>query len=225
MNNPINDVFDALTPTEGQKAKMWNAISAQKNIQPIRSRSPIRRRLLASLTACFLMVVVSATAYAATDGKVISIIKNQMNKIFFASGSSIMLQINDDGGSVGTDGIKGEWLVKESSFGRLVLTVNGEDMNITDTLLEKGYFYYDYRDDAGILHRVYIVKNAGGTKDYAERWYSQYEWLPELGVGGGSRGTSGPLSRAIMLAEVGVKEGTGDLDTMLQQELDKYWAR
>jgi hypothetical protein len=117
----------------------------------------------------------------------------------------------------------GDWVVKES-WGRLIVSVDGKKINITDALKVKGYFYYDYRDEANILHRLYIVKNAGGTKDYAERWYSQQEWLPELGMGGGSRGMSGPLGQAIVLAEIDVKEDGKDLDAMLKKRLEKYWT-
>ncbi|WP_336783453.1 hypothetical protein [Paenibacillus illinoisensis] len=74
-----------------------------------------------------------------------------------------------------------------------------------------------------ILHRLYIVRNAGGTKDYAERWYSQAELLPELGMSGGSRGLSGPLGTAIMSAEVEVEYDNIDLDFALQKHLKLYW--
>ena len=90
-------------------------------------------------------------------------------------------------------------------------------------LSEKGYFYYEYWDEDKVLHRVYVVKNAGGTKDHAERWYAQMEWLPELGIGGGSRGVSGPLAAAIMSAEADAKNENGDLNKSLQKHLEKYW--
>lgn len=77
----------------------------------------------------------------------------------------------DDNVSVGTSGIEGEWLVEESKED-LILQVKGEEINVTEDLQNKGH-YYSYRDNADVLHRLYIVKNAGGTKDYAERWYSQ----------------------------------------------------
>ena len=116
----------------------------------------------------------------------------------------------------------GDWVVKESS-GQLIVSVNGEEINITDALKEIGYFYYDYRDDANILHRLYFIRNAGGTKDYAERWYSQHESLPDLGMCGGSRGISGPLGMAILSAEVDVKYDNAELDTALQKHLKQYW--
>lgn len=225
MKNHINNAFEALTPSAEQKVKMRNAISTQMEVAPRtgRTQKPVRRRMLAPVAAAVLLFVLSATAYAATDSKVISLIKNQVNQILFANDDSIELKVNNAGDVyVGVNGTEGDWLVKETG-GRLILTIDGKEINITDALTNKGYYYYDYRDNAEILHRVYVVKNAGGSKDYAERWYSQLEWIPEHGLGGGSRGSSGPLVTAIMSAEDEAANGSGNLDTLLQQYLKKYW--
>ncbi|WP_235857459.1 hypothetical protein [Paenibacillus albiflavus] len=135
------------------------------------------------------------------------------------------MKIDDHHTNVGVDGeTQSEWLVKEKGH-KLLLTVNGEKIDISKPLSESGYYYYDYHDQANVLHRVYIVKNAGGKKDYAERWYSQMEWLPDKGVGGGNRGISGPLAAAIMSAESDAKEGDGNLDAELQKYLKQYWEK
>lgn len=94
----------------------------------------------------------------------------------------------------------------------MYVTVDGVD--IQHNRGTKGYYYYDYRDTSDVLHRVYNVKNVRGTKDYSERWYSQLEWLPKIGIGRGSKGSSEPLAIAIMSAD-----GSGELDELLKQYL------
>lgn len=151
-----------------------------------------------------------------------TIFKGRGQTVVFANGTSLHYEMAEDHiESMGGQN-DGDWVVKESSE-LLIASVDGEEINITDALKEKGYFYYDYRDDSDILHRLYIVRNGGGTKDYAERWYSQAEWLPELDMSGGSRGLSGPLGMAIGLAEQDVKYDHAELDTALQKHLKHYW--
>ncbi|MEW4425859.1 hypothetical protein AB1I68_00020 [Paenibacillus pabuli] len=148
--------------------------------------------------------------------------KGRGQTVVFANGTSLHYEIAENHTDVMGSENDGDWVVKESSQ-QLLASVNSEEINITDALKEKGYFYYSYRDDVNILHRLYIIRNAGGTKDYAERWYSQAEFLPELGMSGGSRGLSGPLATAIMSAEVDVKYDNADLDSSLQKHFKQYW--
>ncbi|GGH19410.1 hypothetical protein [Paenibacillus segetis] len=221
----IHHVFEALTPSAEQKENMWNSICVQKNSTKRTGKIQlhIRRKLLIPIVACIVMFTVSVTSYAATDGKIVAMIKDQVHQIFFANGDTVELQIFDNGNTnLGISGVEGDWLVKKSGA-RLLLKINGEKINIAEALSKNGYFYYDYRDGGDILHRLYIVKNAGGTKDYSERWYSQFEWLPEYGISGGSRGISGPLATAIMSAESEATDGKDSLDTLLQKYLAKYW--
>lgn len=142
--------------------------------------------------------------------------------VIFANGTTLHYKISDNHTDVMGSENDGDWVVKEFS-NQLIASVNNEEINITDALKNKGYFYYGYWDDMNILHRLYIVRNAGSTKDYAERWYSQAELLPELGMSGGSRGLSGPLGTAIMSAEVEVEYDNADLDSALQKHLKLYW--
>jgi hypothetical protein len=197
-----------------------NALATQKSI---RTRIIFNRKKLIYLSACILIFALSATAYGALKDNYYVIFKDRGQTVVFANGTTMHFEIVGNQRTSMGDENNGDWVVKES-WGRLIVSVDGEKINITDALKEKGYFYYTYRDDANILHRLYIVKNAGGTKDYAERWYSQREWLPELGMGGGSRGISGPLGEAIVLAELDAKEDGKNLDDMLKKRLEKYWT-
>jgi hypothetical protein len=223
----INDAYEMLTPSEAQKARMFSRIHASMD-KPAGLTFHSRvtgRKLFSSLAACLLLLILSATAYAATNDRIVSNIKDGVHRILFTGGGSVVIEKKDEHHTnVGIDGIQSEWLVKENGR-KLFLTVNGKPQDITKPLAEHGYYYYDYKDQSNVLHRVYIVKNAGGKKDYAERWYSQFEWLPEIGMGGGSRGVSGPLAVAIMNAESGVKESSGDLNSELQAYLKVYWAK
>ncbi|MGG4132416.1 hypothetical protein ABEW19_29625 [Paenibacillus illinoisensis] len=142
--------------------------------------------------------------------------------VIFANGTTLHYKISDNHTDVMGSENDGDWVVKEFSD-QLIASVNNEEINITNALKDNGYFYYGYRDAMNILHRLYIVRNAGGTKDYAERWYSQAELLPELGMSGGSRGLSGPLGTAIMSAEVEVENDNAHLDFALQKHLKQYW--
>lgn len=203
--------------------KIEGALRALATKKSIRTRIIFNRKKLISLSACILIFALSATAYATLKDNYYAIFKDRGQTVVFANGTTMHFEIVGNHRTSMGDENNGDWVVKES-WGRLIVSVDGKKINITDALKEKGYFYYDYRDDASILHRLYIVKNAGGTKDYAERWYSQQEWLPELGMGGGSRGMSGPLGQAIMLAEIDVKEDGKNLDAMLKKRLEKYWT-
>jgi hypothetical protein len=204
--------------------KIEGALNALATRKSIRTRVIFNRKKLLPLFACMLLLALSATAYAAlTDKYQYAIFKDRGQTVVFANGTSLHYEIDKNHTTVMGGDSKGPWVVKES-WGRLLVSVNGEKINITKVLKEKGYFYYDYRDNANILHRLYIVKNAGGTKDYAERWYSQQEWLPELGMGGGQRGISGPLAEALLSADLDATKDGKNLDAMLKKHLEKYWA-
>lgn len=226
-NFQLNNAFDVLTPSEAQRTKMLSEISSQlKNTtrMTVNNRKH-QRKLVSPLAACLFVILLSATAYGATNDRVVSTLKGEVHRIFFAGGGSVEIKKRDDRRTnVGVDVTQSEWLVKKKG-GKLLLTVNGEKINISKPLSERGYYYYDYHDKSNVLHRVYIVRNAGGKKDYAERWYSQMEWLPEEGVGGGSRGISAPLAFAIMNAESDAKQGDGNLDAELQKYLKQYWEK
>ena len=224
-NFQLNKEFEVLTPSEAQRMKIQNKISSQlENLTSTTTISRTRRKWVSPLAACLFVFLLSATVYGATNEQIVSAVKD-VHRIFFANGGSVEIEkIDSHHTNVRTDGSQSEWLVKEQSR-KLLLTVNGEVIDISKPLSEKGYYYYDYQDQSNVLHRVYIVKNAGGKKDYAERWYSQMEWLPDQGVGGGSRGLSGPLAAAIMGAESDAKQGNGNLDAELQVYLKQYWEK
>lgn len=226
-NNHINELFKAIAPNEDQKEKMWTTIeqSRHTSYQSTRKGRIVFRKILISLSASLLLILLSATTYAAVSGDIEKMydrfFKGKGQTVTFANGDSLHYEINGNSRKImGGDG-DSPWLVKKS-WGRLIASVNGEKIDITDALKKKGYFYYNYRDEANILHRLFIVKNAGGTKDYAERWYSQIEWLPELGMTGGRRGLSGPLSDVIVRAQWDAEDGKY-LDAALKEHLEKYW--
>lgn len=226
-NFPMNNLFEMLTPSEAQRTNMLSEINAQLDRQTgaaVSGRMP-RRKRFSALAACLCVLLLATTAYAATDDRIVSSVKNGANRIFFAGGDSIVVEHTDGSHTnVGIDSSNSKWLVKEKGR-KLLLTVDGQKIDITKTLLKRGYYYYDYQDSSNVLHRLYIVKNAGGKKDYAERWYSQMEWLPEKGMGGSHRGMSGPLAVAIMSAESEAKEGAGTLDDELLIYLKAYWEK
>ncbi|GMK41214.1 hypothetical protein PCCS19_42700 [Paenibacillus sp. CCS19] len=237
-NHHINELYETLTPTDEQKNRMWNAMEQQLGtsegtavvrVQP--KRVPRYRKLVMSISASVLVLLLAATAYAAIVGnhekQYQEVFNGKGTTVYFANGTSMHYVTDGKSkhakGAMGGDE-KGPWVVKESWWGRLTVNVDGKKINITKQLKEKGYFYYTYRDNVNVLHRLYIVKNAGGKKDYSERWYSQMEWLPEVGVGGAFRGLSGPLSDAIVWAEIDAEEDGKDLEAALQDRLSKYWS-
>lgn len=229
INNHINQLFEAITPNENQKENMWTAIERQRRVahepsREMRGRASYRK-ILISLSVSLLVLLISATAYAAVSGDIEKLYDRYFNgkgqTVTLANGDTLHYEINGKNKKVMVSPGNGPWLVKKS-WGRLIVSVNGEKINITEALKKKGYFYYSYRDDTNILHRLFIVKNAGGTKDYAERWYSQMEWLPELGMSGGVRGLSQELAMAIGGANQDAEEGK-DLDAALKDRLAKYW--
>ncbi|MEO3944746.1 hypothetical protein [Gorillibacterium sp. CAU 1737] len=228
-NNHINQLFEAISPTENQKENMWTAIERQRLVahepsQEIHRRASYRK-ILISLSASLLILLISATAYAAVSGDIEKLYDRYFNgkgqTVTFANGDTSHYEIEGRNMKVTISPHNGPWLVQKS-WGRLIVSVNGEKINISEALKKKGYFYYSYRDDTNILHRLYIVRNAGGTKDYAERWYSQMDWLPELGMSGGVRGLSQELAMAIGGANLDAEEGK-DLDAALKDRLEKYW--
>ncbi|PWW02433.1 hypothetical protein DFQ01_10958 [Paenibacillus cellulosilyticus] len=220
----INDAIETLTPSETQKNKMLQGIQEQLNKQRTRPAQVRGRRIITSIAVCLLALVLSTSVYAATNNQIMIAIKEEVIRIFWADGNSTLVEKTDDNKiTVGITGNQSEWLVKEKDS-ELLLTVNGNTLDITKELSDQGYYFYDYRDQSQKLHRVYIVKNASGKSDSRERWYAQMEWFPELGIGGSNRGLSGPLAVAIMDAEQKAKEG-GNLAAELQLSLDQYWEK
>lgn len=226
----LDDAVEALTPSENQKAKMWKVIQSHarhESLLKTKTRKPrfFGRKLLTPLAAVVLVLIISVSALTATVGSFASALKEGVRQLLFANESSVTHHTDSEGNtSVGTDGKEGGWIVRESK-GKLILSIHGKKIDISQSLSEQGYYYYTYRDSNNLLHRVYIVKNAGGAKDYAEREYSQFEWLPEKNTGGGSRVISGPLAEAIMTAEAEFADGDGSLDELLRLSLKKYWER
>jgi len=162
-----------------------------------------------------MVLTLTTIANAATGGAIFDGIK----RFFFAGGGEIELRDNNNTVISETEV---DWLVKES-WGQLILSVNGERINITNALKSNGYYYYDYYDDTGVLHSIFIAKNAG--EDSAEqwyKWYSQFELLPEIGFGYG-KCCPAKLSDAFRWAKEDAMNGVGDFDTLLKQRLEKYW--
>lgn len=233
-NHLINEQFETLTPTDDQKNRMWSAIEQQLGTSDgteVMRAQPRRisryRKLIMSISASVLVLLLAATTYAAITGgfekQYEAFFHGKGTTVYFANGTSMHYVDEGKNKSMMGGDVKGPWVVKQSWWGRLTVSVDGKKINITKQLKEKGYFYYTYRDNVNVLHRLYIVKNAGGKKDYAERWYSQMEWLPEVGAGGAFRGLSGPLSDAIVWAEIDAEEDGKDLDAALQERLAQYW--
>jgi hypothetical protein len=166
------------------------------------------------IAVCIALVYATGiAANAVTGGAIFDGIK----QVLFYDGHELKILSEND--FVATEQ-ESAWLVKES-WGRLVLTVNNEKIDITSALKTNGYYYHDYRDDADELHRVYIMRNNGEPE--TERWYSQFEWLPERGVGFG-RGVNNEMSCVVTFAEDYAEQGADDLDTILKYYLNRYWA-
>jgi hypothetical protein len=209
-NKHINSLFEVMTPTAEQKDRVLHNIAAQTpDAKPWANRAAVK---LAPIAACLVLAFTLTTAVNAATGGAIF---NGVTHILFAGGSEIT--ILENGGFQGSE-TEQNWLVKKT-WGKLVLEVNGEKIDITKDLKANGYYYYTYQDDTDTLQRVYIVKNNG--ESYAERWYSQFEYLPELGYGTGK--APGNMATAISLAETEAEENGADLDTVLKQRLNAYW--
>jgi hypothetical protein len=205
----INHIVGAEMPdTEQVRARCVQ----QEERQERRRKQPFTKLL--PIAACIMFMLMTATvANAVTGGTVFDGIK----QVLFADGHELNI-LSESSFEVTEQ--ESAWLVK-ASWGKLVLTVNNEKIDITSALKTDGYYYHDYRDDAGELHRVYIMKNNGEPE--MERWYSQLEWLPERGVGFG-RGFSNEMTCVVTFSEDYAKQGADDLDTILQYYLNKYWA-
>jgi hypothetical protein len=223
--NSLREAFDALNPTETQKARILGAVLARNTDEtaalPIRRHGRALGRIIPIAASLAMLFAVATVANAATDGAVFG----GLHRILFAGGGEATIEQNENGSTrsiTSTEGMT-KWLVRESGDA-LYLTLDGQELDITDALAADGYYRGEYRDADGVLHRLYVVRNAGGVNDYAERWYSQLEWLPELRFGNGI-GISGPLGGAIGVAENEVYDGLQpDLDTALRARLAAYWA-
>lgn len=213
----LSKISEILSPTEEQKERMFHNIlegSEHKAMPMTRSKS-IYKRLMPIAACLVLMLTITTIANAATGGAVFDGIK----QFFFSSGAKITMQETDVGFNIGADNTKPDWLVKES-WGRLILNVNGEKINITDAISDNGYYYYDYLNDDETLHRIYIIENV--DEEAAERRYSQIEWLPEIGIGS-TRGCGVALAHVIGEVEACIKEDdTLALDSILSEYLQIY---
>ena len=160
--NVLSKVSKIINPTEEQKERMFRNIIEKRGADTSETvtRTTQTKQVWKSLmpiTACLLlMLTITTIANAATGGAIVDGIK----RVLFAGGGEIELSRDN---AIEVNEAEIGWLVEES-WGQLVLSVNGENINITDALKSDGYFYYDYHDEAEVLHRVYIVKNAGEDK-------------------------------------------------------------
>jgi len=214
----IKNLFEtALNPTEAQTDRIYdNILTAHKNQNTKRDgerkMKPLLRKLVPIAASIAFIIAAGTIANAATGGALVDGMKN----ILMTSG--FILQTNEDGTSViGTEATK--WAVKES-WGKLIIEIDKQKIDITKDLKSSGFYRYEYRDEIGVLHNVIIAKNMG--EEDMERWYSQMELLPELGDGA-YVSTPEPLARAQIFAGYDVDEGVRDYDTALQYWLEQYW--
>lgn len=185
-----------------------------------------RWRSLVSIAACFALVMtITVIANAATDGAVFESVK----RVFIGNSELVITETESALHVKILNEAESEWLAEDVS-GNLILNVNEEEIDITESLASNGYYYYDYFDDGDILHRVYIVKNIGETD--TERWYSQIELIifedstvGSLSTFGKLKGCGAELANVIGIAQNDAVTGKGDLDTLLGQYLKEYWDK
>lgn len=237
MNSKLDELFDNMSDEEiiaiseyipdcgidRQTARRIRASVLEKSGFRREQRTRTIMRRLATSAACLALVIaLTVIANAASGGVLFNAVRTTLgnNKVEISGLDLKYIRGEDEDDSQDA----ANWLVEERD-GKLIFSYKKHDIDITQMLEKNGYYYYSYTDEAGILHRFYIVRNNGeaGT----ERWYSQVEliilWEGEKVSISGIGKSSGGMIHAIGYAEYEFIQGAGSLDDLVRKYLNDYW--
>lgn len=213
MNKEIKNSFEILKPSQNQKERML------RNIKKQISKKDYHYLRFAKVVALIVLCITSlgVVVNAATGGELYEGFKRVVfggdNKFYYKSEGDHIITIKKEQ--------EYPWIVEEKGK-KLILNIVDREIDITDNLKKEGFYYGEFDID-GTKHLVVIARNAGGKKDYAEKWYSQFVWLPEYNQGGNSRGISGPMATALMQAIGDGEESIETIEENIKNQLEKYW--
>lgn len=121
----------------------------------------IPRKLAALLTVIATILALTVVGYAAAQG------------IRYFTGATIQYEKTNDGGVIIYSQFDTEKAIPPAEVvdGRLIFTLDGSGLDITDQCSETKYYRYDSTDSDGYHHTLII----GGTP--ADWGYAEYIWL------------------------------------------------
>ncbi|MUT68353.1 hypothetical protein [Paenibacillus sp. NEAU-GSW1] len=172
MSDPIKGVFESITPTEQQKAKMYreimNSHKKSQNIEPIRYRK--RGGWLKYLAASVFVILVSTYAFTLLnkENTAFALYAYETNTELTSTGAELSTGMIDDSGSM-----KGNLLQ---------FSVKGK--NIEDIRFSVKHQYMDFTDwtenrPSHSMEKQFTIAYGDRSSDYE---YLVVDWKPELTI-------------------------------------------
>lgn len=189
MKDKVKEMFAQVTMPENTEEKILNAVA--KGRKPKRhyiANFASRAATVAAILA--LVLVLSPTARAAVEGWV-------LKYVFPESGLSVYAQTDAEGNEVGVMVVD----TLSESFaqyrdGRLYVSYEGEEWDITDQITEEEPYFYEFVDEYGLTH--YRAVGYSGSLDN----FGIYEFVRTVEEGQGPReGWEGGSGRNFLSAE------------------------
>lgn len=163
MYERIKKAFDPVELDRRKNAQMREKLLRlqQCKEEELMHKHTMPRKLAAVLAIIATILALTLVSYAATQG------------IRYFTGASIQYEKTDDGGVITYGQFDTDKAIPPAKVvnGKLIFTLDGSSLDITDLCSETEYYRYDSTDPDGYRHTLII----GGTP---EDWgYAEYIWL------------------------------------------------
>lgn len=194
MQKELKEVFDRVTMPEQCVLDIEKAMEEKRETE--RPGGKIRRMPRAVAAAAAVVM-----ALLLTDGAVYAYTGNGLLSRIFASNGAVFTKSVDEDGNMRSEA---EFNTDEAAApaeyrdGRLYLTVNGENADITDEISESSAYTYIYEDTGSITHYI-IIGGRPESFGYAEFLQDgDKQWIGGTFAGGEAGGSINPdwLQRA-----------------------------
>lgn len=177
MQEKLKKVYGQVKMPEECSHRIEEAMQRKKSDMP---KTLTGRRRIAgpaiALAAILFFLLADRTVYAYTGKGIISRV------VSFADNAIFTEKTDEEGNHVSTAVFDTSDATAPAEFkeGRLWLTANGENMDITAQVSEDKAYIYDYRDGEGITHYL-IIGGDPETFGYAEFMYDETKPLGWIG--------------------------------------------
>lgn len=186
MEQELKEVFRQVEMSDKCVLDIEKAME-EKKVSPRGKVRKIPRVAAVAAAAVMALLLMDGAVYAYTGQGLIS-------RIVSFNGTVFTRSVDEEGGMTSTAelNLAEETAPAEYIDGRLYLTVNGENLDITEEISDTTAYTYVYEDGASITHYI-IVGGKPETFGYAEFLQdADKEWIGGSFVGGEVGGTINP---------------------------------